>query len=398
MQHTMLSFIFGFVLRTLVATIVAYACFVYLLTITYIQRHATYLHAFPITRSDRLAVPEAFGYLRGQVIPFWIPSSGGRSVFAWLILPIGLYREHEKILSRQPSGLVADITRTKVFTLLRDGSDARLVVYLHGAGGNVATGQRVASYNILAAGQADKTFVLTFDYRGFGCSPGKPGEAGLLEDAISVVNWALTVAKMPPSRTVLFSHSLGTTVGMSVANHFALLPQPRAFVGHVMIAPFSDVASLLTTYRIAGFVPIISPLTWCPWLFHWLRSYVQAIYPTNRLVEQYVRHEESNGRHYSITLVHAEDDSDIPWQHTPALFWHAVNASRRHGIDRDDLTAWKASHHKTFDAGGTVTQWQTMNGSISEHILKYGRHDAILSGSVITSIIMRTFQDGCCHE
>ena len=159
-----------------------------------------------------------------------------------------------------------------------------------------------------------------------------------------------------------------------------------------MIAPFADVPSLVTTYRIAGTVPLLSPVARYPWLFDWLRSYIRDAWLTSSRIEQYVRSQETNGNRYRITLLHAEDDYDILWQHTPTLFWHAVNASRPDGMKRDALDVWKAEARQDLGAAGLVTRWQTENGLVSEHIVKYGLRDVITGNPIVTLAAMRIFE------
>jgi abhydrolase domain-containing protein 12 len=81
---------------------------------------------------------------------------------------------------------------------------------------------------------------LTFDYRDFGKSTGSPSETGLIIDAVAVVDWAMNVAEIPPSRILIFAQSMGTAVSIAVSKHLAL---PVVFAGTVLIAPFVDVQS-----------------------------------------------------------------------------------------------------------------------------------------------------------
>ncbi|KAL8964608.1 MAG: hypothetical protein Q9183_004338, partial [Haloplaca sp. 2 TL-2023] len=158
-----------------------------------------------------LNVPESFGFLRNQVTPFRIktPDNGGE-VYAWHILPIELYRQHESTLLSEPSGRISEMSTRTAFRLLRDDPDALLVIHFHGAAGTVGSGYRVPNYRALSAGQPNRIHILSFDYRGFGYSKGTPSEHGLCSDAISVVDWAIGVAKIPPSRILIFGQSIGT--------------------------------------------------------------------------------------------------------------------------------------------------------------------------------------------
>ena len=215
-----------------------YAGFIGLLTTNSLQSHVVYLHKFQLTWFKDLNTPEVFGFLYNQVTPFGIRSSSGETLYAWHILPIELYRKNEDILVAETSGYSLDTTSRHAFRLLRDDPKARLIIHMHGAAGTVGSGYRVPNYRALSAGDPNKNHVLTFDYGGFGCSKGTPSEKALLDDAISVVQWALEVAKIPPSRIVIFGQSLGTAVNLAVAQHFALQSPPIVLCRTYSCGPF----------------------------------------------------------------------------------------------------------------------------------------------------------------
>ncbi len=64
-----------------------------------------------------------------QVVPFSLETADGQTLFAWHILPLPLYAQHEDSLIKQPSGLCNDITQTENFKLLRQDPNSRLVIY-----------------------------------------------------------------------------------------------------------------------------------------------------------------------------------------------------------------------------------------------------------------------------
>lgn len=369
-----------------------YAGLLAALTTRFVQTHAVYLHAFQMTGSKDLNVPEMFGFLRGQVTPFIIHSADGTPLHSWHILPVGLYRKRMTELTLEPSGLVSDYTSSLGFNLLQDDSEALLAIHFHGAGGNMGSGYRIPNYRALAAGDPDKIHVLTFDYRGFGKSPGTPSEAGLIHDAIAVVEWAMNVAKIPPSRILLFGQSLGTAVNMAVAEHYASRDSPVMFSGHIMIAPFVDVPTLVTTYKIAGTVPILSPVAQYPMLFDFLSAHIKEEWSTKSRIANYVRCNEASSHKYRITLIHAEDDYDIPWGHTPVLFWQAVNATSPNGIAQEDVRTWKSDKGQAVGAAGHVAHWRTQYGTISEYLLKHGLHDVIMGAPIVSLAAMDTFE------
>jgi abhydrolase domain-containing protein 12 len=390
--HEMAASFFKYASISVAVAFVLYAALVGLLTTSTFQSHVVYLHAVQMTWFKDLNVPEIFGFLKNQVTPFSIKTSDGEHLYAWHILPVELYRKHELPLIAEPTGFVSDITSRLAFQLLRDNPDARLIIHMHGAGGTVGSGYRVPNYHALSAGQPRKIHVLTFDYRGFGRSTGTPSESGLILDALAVVDWAMNVAGIPPSRILIFAQSMGTAVSIAVSKHLALQSPPVVFAGTILVAPFVDVATLVTTYRVAGAVPILSPLARFPLLFNYLQRFIRDKWESKDHIAQYVRTNEANGERYHLTIIHAEDDYDIPWHHTPAIFWHAVNASVHAGISYDDLEVRKLESKVDLGAAGSVMEWRTENGVIREEILETGLHDVIMGYPVITMAVMRSFE------
>ena len=368
-----------------------YAILLGLLTTSFFQIHAVYLHKIQLTWFKNLDIPESFGFLRNQVTPFFIRTSVGGELYAWHILPVELYRQHESALIAEPPELVPDFTARLAFKLLREDPDAQLILHLHGAAGTVGSGYRVPNYRALSAGQPSRIHVLTFDYRGFGRSPGTPSEEGLIHDAITVVNWVTDVAGIPPSRILIFGQSIGTAVSLAVLKHFALQSPPLPFAGTVLVAPLIDSATLVSTYSIAGTVPLLSPLARFPRLFQYLTTFIHDTWSSRDRIAEYIKASEANGLTYRLTLIHAEDDWDIPSHHTEVLFWCAVNATMEGRISYDELVMKKNEEKTDLGAAGSVMEWRTKNGLIREEILKTGLHDVIMGNPVITMAVMRIF-------
>lgn len=64
-----------------------------------------------------------------QVTPFSLATVDGETLYAWHILPLPLYSQHESDLSAPSSGFNPHIESSLNFKLLRDDPDARLVLY-----------------------------------------------------------------------------------------------------------------------------------------------------------------------------------------------------------------------------------------------------------------------------
>jgi abhydrolase domain-containing protein 12 len=391
-MSSMANFLLKYASISVAVLVALYAGLLGLLTRSFFQAHMVYLHSIQMTWFKDLDVPETFGFLRNQATPFHIRTPDGETLYAWHILPIELYRRHELALVAEPAGLVSDIMSRLAVKLLRDDPDARLVLHMHGAAGTVGSGYRVPNYRALSAGQPEKIHVVTFDYRGFGRSSGTPSETGILLDAIAVVDWAINVVGIPPSRILIFGQSLGTAVSIAILEHFALQSPPVVFAGVVLVAPFVDVATLVTTYRVAGTIPILSPVAQFPLLFNYFSTFIEDKWLSKDRIAGYIRANEANGKKYRLTLIHAEDDYDIPWHHTEKVFWHAVNATIPEGISYNEFEEKKFKSKTDLGAAGSVMEWRTENGVIREEILKYGLHDVIMGNPVVTLAAMRIFE------
>lgn len=385
-----LSDLFGI----LFASLVGYLAFLGALTVPLLQHQVIYLNRVTLTWFKDVNVPEQWGFLRNQVTPFFIRTPDGESLHAWHVLPLELYRRHERDLLDENAGLVSDITSRVGYKLLRDDPEALLVIYLHGAAGTLGSGWRPPSYRALYAGAPDKIHTVAIDYRGYGISSGTPSEDGLLIDALALADWAMNVAGIPPSRIVLFGQSLGTAVSIALARHMALESPSICFAGMVLVAPFADVQSLTATYRLGGTIPILSPVAYFPKILSFFNTFIISKWPSTKNIADFVRsHQSSDGLNaeYHITIIHAEDDYDIPWSHSEALYWHAVSASTPGGISYEALEREKSSTRKSLGAGGWVVERQTDHGMIREEIIKYGMHDITMSYPVVSLAVSRAF-------
>lgn len=63
-----------------------------------------------------------------QITPFNFTTPDDETLYAWHVMPLGLYAKHEEEMLQQPSGLVEDITKAKAFDLLTSDPEARLII------------------------------------------------------------------------------------------------------------------------------------------------------------------------------------------------------------------------------------------------------------------------------
>lgn len=225
---------------------------------------------------------------------------------------------------------------------------------VHGNAGHVAQGWRTDTFRYMAA--QPRTHVFTIDYRGFGHSTGAPTEGGLIQDGVTLVKWILEVTHISPERIVILGQSLGTAVASAVALEFAqpenlLHPARRssgggegeeasllsngdtitkrtAFAGIVLVAPFSNLPSLLLTYRLGGVFPLLLPLRPFPSIAKTLTSQMVDKWPTADRLRAYFdamaihsgllrgANDQSMG---SVQLIHGVNDMDISYHQTEMI-------------------------------------------------------------------------------
>ncbi|KAI9765693.1 MAG: hypothetical protein M1835_007337 [Candelina submexicana] len=355
----------------LVAGGALYFIFLGLLSQPWIQRHALYAHKLHSAWWQDPNTPEQFGFAsntssaENQVSRFNLSTPDGKTLYAWHILPLGLYAKHQAALSRQPEEH-PQYSGSLPFKLLRENAQSRLVINFHGNAGHVGQGWRTDTYRAISSGSTEHIHVLTFDYRGFGRSSGSnPTEEGLITDGIAAVTWALEVAGIPLERIVLLGQSLGTAVATAVAEHFAA--SKIEFLGVVLVAGFTDIPSLLLTYSIAGIIPILSPLRPYPVLQKWFSRRIYDTWETATRLRHFVR----ISHRVRLYLIHATNDFDIPWRHSDSLFYAAVNGTSDEGISAQEVDALKVNHQ--LGAAGWTNTWDAGGQKIiRQEIMRYG--------------------------
>jgi len=88
-----------------------------------------------------------------------------------------------------------------------------VALFCHGNAGNIAS--RAHSLQVL--NQRHGLAVMTFDYRGYGKSEGKPDEEGILQDARAARRWLAARRNMREVDIILMGRSLGGAVAVDLA-------------------------------------------------------------------------------------------------------------------------------------------------------------------------------------
>ncbi|KAK3496145.1 Alpha/Beta hydrolase protein [Neurospora crassa] len=407
---------------------------------------------------------------KNQVTPFPLHTLDSQTLYAWHILPLGLYVRHESALAAQDrssngGGYVPDITTTVNFKLLRDDPEARLVLYFHGNAGHITQSIRPRSFHALTS-VSSKIHVLAIDYRGFGLSTGSPTERGLILDARAAVDWATKVARIPPERIVLLGHSLGTAVAAAAAAEYCCSSEagveasccssddgtgtepnrdddhetrarreeeePMEFAGIILVAAFSSLPTMLSGYAIAGWIPVLRPLSFWPWLLGKVISRIVDKWPSAERLTRLTKSAKRAGRRLHLTLLHAIDDWDIPCHEDDKLFKGAVRGlveadlgigneygtgeqeneddDERERIKREEerevescvenllekekgkrtVERWMGDVKKESERA-FVTTWEDEGVCIRQELWPYGGHNNLMYYAPVPMAVMRAF-------
>lgn len=262
-----------------------------------IQREVFYLNSIRYPWLVDLTRPEASGFNMDRSESLFLRSGA----HCWYVQP----RDLLKAVNEQVSDH-RHISR-----------DDRIVIYLHGTAGTIAVPHRLTTYRILSA--MPLTHVLAVDYQGFGLARGKPSEAGLIEDGVAAVDWAISQG-FYADRITLFGQSLGSAVAFGTALTLATRQIDAVEVAHVIsVAGFYSAREVLKTYRLAGILPIIGPLRTQPWLQTLVLDRLQHQWNSSDRIYRLAR--ETDIR---ITLAHATSDNEVLSHNSELLFRRAL--------------------------------------------------------------------------
>lgn len=214
--------------------------------------------------------------------------------------------------------------------------------------GHLAQAIRTDAYHTLT--DTSDYHLVAIDYRGFGKSTGTPSETGLIHDGVATVNWAVKTAGVPSNRIVIMGQSLGTAVTSGVAEHFAM--QGVEFAGVILIAGFSDMPTLLTTYMAGGVLPILAPIRAIPPL---LRFFHRFILDKWRSAERLTNVVSTTRNRLRLTFIHAKNDREIPCHESDTLFRLAAGAAAGGDLSEEKFGAWKEERTKRKDDGSFVS-------------------------------------------
>ena len=199
---------------------------------------------------------------------------------------------------------------------------------------------RLDTYRHLAASNHN-THLITFDYRGWGLSSGKPSEEGVILDSLTILEWVLKTANVDPSRVLIVSQSFGTAISIGAVTHYAELHPTKPLAGIVTIAAFTSLRNVVGGYRMGGWLPLLGPLNiWPAMSDYFVHRFLHAEFDSVMRMRKLV--EVTKGTKFSVTLIHAVNDWEISYRHSRELFEVACagNMDISETTNTDRVTKW----------------------------------------------------------
>lgn len=170
------------------------------------------------------------------------------------------------------------------------GEGTRTLLFFHGNAGNI-------SHRLDSIRQFHRLGLSVFiiDYRGYGKSGGRPGEAGIYRDADAAWRYLTEDRQIPADDIVVFGRSMGA----SAAAKLAAGARPHALIVESSFTSIPDIGQELYPWL---------PVRWLSRLRHATRDYVAAV-------------------ECPVLVVHSRNDEIVPFHHGEAIF-EAVKAPR----------------------------------------------------------------------
>ncbi|XP_074852303.1 protein ABHD12B isoform X2 [Carettochelys insculpta] len=172
--------------------------------------------------------------------------------------------------------------------------DNPVIIYLHGNGGNRASGHRVSLMKVLSAAGFH---VLALDYRGYGDSSGYPSETGLTTDVMFLYDWVK--ARSGNSPVLFWGHSLGSGVATNVARK--LLEEKGIQVDLIVLeSPYTNIRDA------AAHIPLTR-------IYHKFPGFEYLVLDSMAAGDLFFRNDENvKALSSPLLILHSEDDPVLP--------------------------------------------------------------------------------------
>lgn len=213
---------------------------------------------------------------------FYLEPEPGLKIGVWHTVPAEMWREAQGKHGEWYNSMLS--------------SSLSVILYLHGNAGTRGGDHRVQLYKVLSS---FGYHVVTFDYRGWGDSDGSPSEGGMTSDSLFVYDW---LKQRLDNKTPLYiwGHSLGTGVATNLVRRLCDRGTPPDAL--VLESPFTNIREEAKSH------PFSLVYRYMPG-FDWF--FLDSITANNI---RFASDENVNHISCPVLILHAEDDSVVPFQ------------------------------------------------------------------------------------
>ncbi|XP_074661079.1 lysophosphatidylserine lipase ABHD12-like [Tubulanus polymorphus] len=210
-----------------------------------------------------------------------------------------------------PKSLVPNLAKDRLAHEKSLSSGHPIVLYFHGNTGTRGGVFRLRLYRQLAA---QDFHVITFDYSGFGDSPGQPTEQGMVEDGKLMLRWLKKFSKS--SSIYIWGHSLGCGVATRMMKELSE-EQPNDLPNALILeAPFNNVRDAAIGYPLSKL-----------WLYY---PFFEKLF-IDPIFEYGLKFENDKNVvkvKVPVLIMHAVDDAVIPYDLGGKKLYDAVLKNR----------------------------------------------------------------------
>jgi pimeloyl-ACP methyl ester carboxylesterase len=224
--------------------------------------------------------------------------------------------------------------------------NTRVVIFFHGNSGTRAFPfKRIDTLRLLGSGL--NAHVVTFDYTGFGDSPGRPSEDQLYEDAYNIYKWVADRTS-DSAQIILYGQSLGTFA----ASHLASTVCPHIGEDGTTCLLLPNSVNGRACHKLRAVVLDAPPASLYDASMSHASAAIFRTIPFMRRVARAVLHETHDSvKHCGriaapLLIVHGEKDSLIPIEQGRRIHAAAVEAGNRHAF----FTSFPDAGHNDVNA------------------------------------------------
>lgn len=145
----------------------------------------------------------------------------------------------------------------------------------------------------------------------------------------------------------------------------------------VLVAPFANMELLTRTYSVAGTIHLLSLVAVPTPALAFLNKFILSKWPSKDKLSAFIRRCESlrfapQENKYDITVIHAEDENDIPWMHSDIVFWHAVTATQNtdESLSFEELELEKDRQKRKLGSRGLGSSLEGSRGGCESRVIR----------------------------